>query len=280
MVIATEAIVEIPAYEIDGRVIIPAFKVSSDIANWGTRALDAYKEAPTLAQLRYADSANDVIRENIRSHRYRGEWTADFVNYNVAKPKGKVLPKGFIYAELVQRPESVREEDGVWIAEGGKRIGIELPANGYQVPDEALYNPETGFPVLTVDSRENAVKALSNVMSVEAAEKEVSYFWRWEENHERLSPVSRRYSWPDEHGPVDVDAYGASPLDSSSAVGSRVVRSLVEKTYALNEQKYRQVVEGLEALKEGNVTLSDMTHFTDRILGILYEAELREEKQE
>ncbi len=269
MVIATQSMIEISAFVRNGNVVIPAFRISADIGNWGARALDVYKEAPTLAQLRYADSASNEIKENIRSHRYRGEFTADFVDYNATKPKSTRLPKGFLYAELVQRPESVRQENGVWIAEGGRRIGLVMPPDGYQVPDSNLrYNPETGFPIRTLSDRDKAIKELSKIMPAEEAEKEVSYFLRWDENQKRLSPVSRGYDWPGEPGPSYVGAGWGSPSLSSSGVGSRVVR---ENVYKLDVGSYRKLVEGLQAL-QGNIAPSGVPDLAKNLLDILSKA--------
>jgi hypothetical protein len=226
---AAESMVEIPALQRDGRTIIQAFRSSLDVGNWGKKAIDVYETAPTLAQLRYADSASDAIRENIRSHVYKGEFTADFIDYSAKKPEGVVVPTGFLYVNLVQRPGRVffDEESKVWRYEGGKVIGIEFPPEGWQIPDKdgTLWNPETGYHILTEPDREKAIRKLSRIMTREQAEKEVSYSWRWDENHQRLSPVSRCYHWTAEHGPWNVDAGWYSPESSDPDVGSRVVRT-------------------------------------------------------
>ena len=225
---ATESMVEIPAFKKEGKAIIPAFRISSDIGRWGERALDVYKKAPTLLQLRYADSVNPAISKNIRHLKYSEESTADFGDYNVRAPKGRVVPKGFLYVKWVQRPDRVwyDEDKGIWLYKGGNVVGVELPPDGWQVPYEGrLWHPETSSPLLTVEDKEEAINELSKLMPREQAEKEASLFWRWEKNHERLSPVSRYY-WNDEYGPWSVYASWYSPLDSDPSLGFRVVRRI------------------------------------------------------
>jgi|GEM_PF-4531526 len=261
------------------KVIVSAFRVSPDIANFDMRQENVYQTAPTLAQERQAYATSPEFRANVHSHIYRGEFLSDMVQFHdVGKPRSMRVPKGFIAVRHYPRADAVSEKEDVWHAEGDSSV-ILLPPNGWQVPVRGvLYNPETGFPLRTVSDRAHAVTELSKIMPREDAEREVSYFVRWDAGAVRLSPVSRLYSRPAEHGPFSVSADWRSPFASPPYVGSRVVRPMVERVYVLSDKDYQAMQRDLEVLSAGNIRVADVPIVSGRLLHTLGSTEFREEE--
>ncbi|MBI4170809.1 MAG: hypothetical protein HY514_03880 [Candidatus Aenigmarchaeota archaeon] len=224
------SMIDIPGLKKDGRVIIPAFKISGNIYGSDERPLDVYKSAPTLAQFMHAYSSSEAIRAsaNETGRQARGEIFADFIDYKV-KPLGKVVPKGFLYVHLVQRPENItyNKKSGMWIAGGGRRIGVELPPYGFVIPDKdgTLYNPETGLPVLTSKAYEKALKELEKIMPTKEAENNVSDFARYDDAPAdvSLSPISREPRLTVAHGPRSLRADWHSPKVRIHDCGHRLI---------------------------------------------------------
>ncbi len=148
------SMVRIHPLVIDGNELLPAFSLGKEISRYGSSAVEVYKTAPTLAQLRHAYATNAEIRANVLANRSRGECTSTFLR------DGK---------EAVEKPDEVVYENGLWVAKGGIVRTFDhfsegrLPPNGWTLKYDYL----TGFPCRT-GSREDAEKIFGD---------DASYFW-------------------------------------------------------------------------------------------------------
>lgn len=151
-----------------GYIFVPevSLYVSPHVSEGDVSALDSYKKAPTLAQLRKISA---FVRANkLPFTSERGEWTADFVNFDIES--GEEIPEGHVHALYIAKPALVKREKGQWVALGGKETRVILPPNGWIIPDTQgnLYHEETGVPFRTTNTMEDA------------SSSDYAYFWRGE----------------------------------------------------------------------------------------------------
>ena len=111
---------------------------------------NAQIQLPTLAELRnaYFDKADGNFispeyRESVFSNHGKGEWTSTFLQDGT---------------KAIERPENIVYRKGVWIAEGGKIIRVELPPSGWALE----YDKPTGFPSRTSHKKEDAKEIFGN----------------------------------------------------------------------------------------------------------------------
>ncbi|MBI4154133.1 hypothetical protein HY501_02255 [Candidatus Woesearchaeota archaeon] len=219
--VATKNMIEIHAREN----VIPKFMISPDIREISkneARIMDVYRHAPTLAQLRHAHDSRNEIRDSMEASLLSGEInaeiTADFIDYDVEKPPGLVLPKGYSYVKLYSLPECLRIEESImtakhYIVAEGEYILTELPPPGWQFQDyDMLWNPVTGLSPRTAKSRNVAVRELSKIMPEREAERQVSYFNGWNRKVPMLMPVIRYSDLGNGYGRFSIDALSYSPL--------------------------------------------------------------------
>lgn len=128
------------------------FLVSRTVSLGNISSLSCFSKTPTLAELRricaYAHGRQFSAAE-------RGEWTADFVDYNIQQPDN--LPLGYILAKYISRPTKVYLQDDKWITEGGTEKPVLLPPMGWVIPNAEgkFYDEETGLPYATIFDMEN-----------------------------------------------------------------------------------------------------------------------------
>ncbi|MBI4065495.1 hypothetical protein HY409_03975 [Candidatus Gottesmanbacteria bacterium] len=150
-------IISIPELSLDVSIAVSAGDV---------RAVDCLPHAPTLRELRlvvpHLKEKSGLVKAE------RGEWTADFINYDIVQPED-LLP-GYVLAECISRPETLRQERNRWVAEGGERAMVILPPSGWVVPDERgrLYDEKTALPLHTTQ----------NPLDPRAKDSLYAYFWR------------------------------------------------------------------------------------------------------
>lgn len=134
-----------------GEMVLEPFRLSqqlmhvefNDLLRGEETQVELLKRGPTAAQLRHAyelgtiakikrrlnpnyeltqdEASGSIIYEDIRSHEFSGEYL-QFINI-LGQPSN-----GHIPAEIINNPDTVKKcPDGLWLAEGGTRIGVSLP---------------------------------------------------------------------------------------------------------------------------------------------------------
>lgn len=171
-------IVYIPPKKQGQKEIIPEFYAESNISRQGIKAIECYKEAPTLAQILHACIlAKEGIGIDDRAP--NGEWTCDFIDYDTEPPRGTIIPPTYIYATLIRKPEHLEKREKIWYAESGERIGVLLPPDGWVLKG---FDPYTGVPYQTTRD------------PLRGVETDFSYFWR-SKNTSGLVAVNRECNW-------------------------------------------------------------------------------------
>ncbi len=119
----------------------------------------------------------------------------------------------------VKNPVEFKIEDDQWKAIGGEEHYILIPVSGHvELTNDGAYNPLTGTPFSTIDSRAAAEKSWTDKgFDPEFAKLAVSYFYSGEEG-QGTSAVDRWYS-DDDNGRFDVNAIGY-PSNRNGSVGS------------------------------------------------------------
>lgn len=227
---------------------ISGFALGREITDYTIQPINArvYRDAPTLAELRHAFETSPEYRTTVENTGGKGEWTSTFLE------NGKYL---------IERPQRIVYENGVWKAEKGERIKLPIRAslqNGWAT------KYFRGFPV-EVGSKKDAERVFG---------KDRSYFWV---NNNGLRAVLRLHDWLlVSNGPFSVDANfesdsrnddvgvrAASRLSNSEAVATP------EKiTVEFTPEEYSQYIGFLERLKEGKITLEEIRGESENIYQI------------
>ncbi len=187
----------------ENNVIIPKFKLSKNIDHRSNKYNKPFSPAeyynsmhlPTLAELRHAyfskrngNFVSPAYRKSILSNLNCGEFTSTFLeDRNI----------------IIERPEKLVCENGIWTAEGGTVIKTEVPDSGWVLE----YDDFTGFPTRTSQYREDAENIFGD---------DTSYFWL---NPNGLKSVFRVFH-NDNHGPFYINAY-SEPYRRKSIIGGR-----------------------------------------------------------
>lgn len=146
------------------------------IAPWddGVNGLDAYKDAPTVAEIMQAMEISELFRKNVFETDLTAEWTSTFVQERRLHA-GEILPKGYDPVTVIHRPEHIIYLWGEWIIEGGQKLDTFLPEEGWYVPENGqLISPYTGLPTQTVSTKEEAIVKLLEIMPFKRATSIVS----------------------------------------------------------------------------------------------------------
>lgn len=132
-------IVNIPALYVRRRIVIPAFRIDTDVSKYGATPLDAYRNAPTAAQLRHAYEKEPSIKKNIRRNWGTGEFLATFVRNG---------------EEIYERPDDVYFDDSNgWVVRGVPKKR-KLPPPGWVLECDK----SDGLPLETTLEKKKAVK--------------------------------------------------------------------------------------------------------------------------
>ncbi|MFH0949252.1 MAG: hypothetical protein V1802_02085 [Candidatus Aenigmatarchaeota archaeon] len=194
------------------------------------RNMDCYRDGSLLIELANIfwgkDSDGNYIspqlKQSIYNYYTKGEWTADHVDYKIETPTGIVVPKGYTRVDWIQLGDIKADKKGDFYADGGTRISVDLPPDGWQVPvkdgqEFRMFHPVTGSPLATLpfDKKNEAIKTLKDAGF---NGKDVSRFWRRDKG-ERTAAVYRFCG--SEAGPFIINASN-EPFDRCDDVGVRL----------------------------------------------------------
>lgn len=248
---STDELIRVPVL-VDGTTS-EEFLLAPEIREYGTKNMESYRDGAPLLVLATgfwgrtpdSDYISPALRKSIYGERGRSEWTADHVNFDIETPTGVVVPNGYKRANWIQMADNITQDNGKYIAEGGTVTVVELPPNGWQVPDSEgiMFHPITGSPLATLpeDRRHEAVRQLKDAGFEEG---DLSYFYMIENG---LRAVLRCYRLGG--GPFFVVAH-YWPGDGYSNFGSRSCRRLEQDAERLATPVYMLDREGYELLKQ------------------------------
>lgn len=284
----TAQIVKIPAFSYRG-FDIPAVDMSTDLINDLGTSEPAYKLAPKSAPLAwrvglymvgrdlelgeaYAEALPEPIRQagsmvykDCQARKGRGVWHKDgvLIEGTDATIKGNTRPgKDYLAARFFKDIDGFEEKDGIWQIKPSpqtreERVWVPKGGGSFIVPTmDGAYNPITGLPFETIESRDNAVNRWIDAgLSPEEADNEVSRFYRDSGTHAVLS-------WSfDYYGPLCVSVF-SEPGGRDSSFGSSALSRSAERSEAapqntgfrmLTEDEYKSLItdrETVEAIKE------------------------------
>ncbi len=149
------------------------------------RNIDYYRDCALLVELAngfYGKNGSGyafpALRQSIHNYRDKGEWTADHVDFDVPASTG-IVPAGYARANWIQHADKISKKGEMYHAEGGVVTPIELPPDGWQVPNSKrmLFHHVTGSPLQTVprDRKQEAIKMLKDTGY---DENDLSYFYK------------------------------------------------------------------------------------------------------
>ena len=207
----TSQIVKIPAFSYRG-FELPALDMSTELINdLGTNEPAyklALKSAPLACrvalytvgrdlELGEADAealpepvrqAGSMVYKDCQARKGRGAWHKDgiFIEGTDATIRGSVRPgKDYLAARFFKGIDGFEEKDGVWQIKPSpqtreERVWVPNGGGRFIVPTmDGAYNPITGLPFETIDSRNKAVKRWVDAgLTPEEAENEISRFYR------------------------------------------------------------------------------------------------------
>lgn len=137
----------VPEKIVNGSIVLNPFRMG--LISWwdeGINGLEAFKDAPTVAELMYAMEKSKPFRTNVHETKLTAEWTSTFVQERKLHA-GEILPKGYDPVTVIHRPEHVTYLLGEWGIEGGQKFDDSLPPEGWYVPEKGqLVSPYTGLP--------------------------------------------------------------------------------------------------------------------------------------
>jgi len=289
----TSQIVKIPAFSYRG-FELPALDMSTELINdLGTNE-PAYKLAPKSAplacrvalytvgrdlELGEADAealpepvrqAGSMVYKDCQARKGRGAWHKDgiFIEGTDATIRGSVRPgKDYLAARFFKGIDGFEEKDGVWQIKPSSQTREErlwVPNGGgrFIVPTmDGAYNPITGLPFETIDSRNKAVKRWVDAgLTPEEADKEISRFYR-------SSGTRAVGSWSSDYsGPLAVDVDDGQRYWFSS-LGSLAASRSAERSEAPQNTGFRMLTdEEHRAFEADRERLTDIETALRRLL--------------
>lgn len=145
--------------------------IDKNISKGNISPLMSFRHALTLRELEIVyQYAHDM---KIELGNQRGEWTSDFVNFDVPVPQSIRTSPGYIYAHYISRPLMVFKNEKGWQLIGGNITPVILPPTGWILPHASgkMYDEKTGTPFGTTLRMEKA------------HESGYAFFWRGDRDH-------------------------------------------------------------------------------------------------
>ena len=207
-----------------------------------------------LGQVKLEDDVKEVLSYLFERIGY-GNVTNDACDYDNGKKGLKKTKETDRSVRWVKKPVEFKETDDDWEAVGGEEKYILVPNSGYvELTNDGSYNPETGTPFSTLETREDAEQSwINRGFSQQFARLAVSYFCSREEG-DGTGAVSRGY-FNFDFGRFFVDAVDG-PDDRYSYFGSFPASRSLSRAKPDSERTYE------DGLRDGkNQAIDEIQRF-------------------